>query len=799
MRQGQPFDQLSGDLDALASGALNNFAGALPASGAPVAIDQGRGISEPLPEGLGIAEHVRQARLLPAPFPPSVPLSRGLQDAVTCLAQHESVLEEIWAERLAEMRACIAAHAEDERCLNSAVHPQMRSHVAKFPSLAFEALLRKYNYDDPAAARLLKGCVLTGDLEGRSSWPLNTDPSPAASGSALLERSGPRERKVTWKSVRPSPEDASLLKAAESDVASGKMLGPFFNDDEVQAALGSDKYVINKRFGIQQTDKCRPVDDFTASGVNDCCRADRNLTLSTLDHFFALVCAVSVAFPLSQVQFGKRDHHSAYRQLALCASALQFACVTFWHPALQRAVAYVHLALPFGPRAAVINYNRVAQAVSGLLQRMFHLPCDNFFDDFWLVGPLHLIQRIFDMFGEVHALLNLEIKVEKDLQPTFIGELLGHVVNLSGLPYTISNSDRRKAGILALVGEALRSGRLRPRVAGELAGKFAFACTALYGRVGRAALKPVYERQHAKVHFSANSHTISQQLRAALLCIQGIVHSSPPRVVLPSFFGSRPSTLAYTDGQGEGWIAAVIFPRPPLQPAYAAMQLPEDLCRLFAPRNPIEQIETAAVLLLFEIFAAELRDTDVRLFVDNVAAQGSLVRGFSRSLSQAVLCGAVWTRAALARVGLWVDRVESAANVADIPTRPAQRERFALLRSLGVHRRIVERERFVEIIRRELSALSASLACDDSSALRGYCICLTIHISEWLLFMYMTPICVVRSISTARGIRNARRNCIARFKIPFCLFYLEKILKFSNVSDFRNLETNLPNFQSHSG
>ena len=154
------------------------------------------------------------------------------------------------------------------------------------------------------------------------------------------------------------------------------------------------------------------------------------------------------------------------------------------------------------------------------------------------------------------------------------------------------------------------------------------------------------------------------------------------------------------------------------------MQLPEDLCRLFAPRNPIEQIETAAVLLLFEIFAAELRDTDVRLFVDNVAAQGSLVRGFSRSLSQAVLCGAVWTRAALARVGLWVDRVESAANVADIPTRPEKRERFALLRSLGVHRRIVERERFVEIIRRELSALSASLACVGSSALRGCCLCL---------------------------------------------------------------------------
>ena len=131
---------------------------------------------------------------------------------------------------------------------------------------------------------------------------------------------------------------------------------------------------------------------------------------------------------------------------------------------------------------------------------------------------------------------------------------------------------------------------------------------------------------------------------------------------------------------------------------------------MFAPKNPIEQIETAAVLLLLEVFFDELRDTDVRLFVDNIAAQGSLIRGFSRSLSQALLCGAVWSRVAKARVGLWVDRVESEANIADIPTRPAQQERFALLRSLGVRCRFVESARFVALIRRELLALSAYLA-----------------------------------------------------------------------------------------
>ena len=350
--------------------------------GVSFAIDQGRGISEPLPSGLGIEEHVRRAQRLPAPFPPSAALSAGLQGAVVALSQHESSIEEIWAERLDEMRDCIAAHAAAERHLNNSVHPQMRAHVARFPSLAFEELLRKYGYDDPSAARLLKGCTLTGHLAGRPSWPKNEDTEPRASARALLARNGARERKAVWNSVRPSEEDAALLEAAQSDVESGKMLGPFFADHEVQTALGVENYTLSKRFGVAQSDKVRPCDDFTKSGVNDCCRGDRNLTLSTLDHFFALVCSVAVAFPTSQVQFAKRDHRSAYRQLALDASALQYACVVFWHPILKRAVAYVHLALPFGPRAAVINYNRVAQAVTGLLQLMFFLPADNFFDDF---------------------------------------------------------------------------------------------------------------------------------------------------------------------------------------------------------------------------------------------------------------------------------------------------------------------------------------------------------------------------------------------------------------------------------
>ena len=167
--------------------------------------------------------------------------------------------------------------------------------------------------------------------------------------------------------------------------------------------------------------------------------------------------------------------------------------------------------------------------------------------------------------------------------------------------------------------------------------------------------------------------------------------------------GSRRSCVAYTDGQGAGFIAAVLFPGAPHAPAYCSLKLPVELLTRFGQRNCIQQIETCAVILLFEVFTRELFDCDLRLFCDNIAEQGALIKGFSKSPSQAALCGGVWVRAASGRVGLWIDRVRSKSNIADIPTRPDQKERFEILRSLGIRCRVPPHNRIIARIEAELS------------------------------------------------------------------------------------------------
>ena len=648
---------------------------------------------------------MRQALELPSPFPPPQALSPPLQRAVEKLAslsKHSSdALDSFWQEQLSDLRECLSRHNHE-------------------PSYALEELLRRCEYDDPECAHLLRGSDLVGVLPGRPSWPPNVKGAECGSSSELLAAS-PAARVRAWQSTRPSAHDTVLLEAAQEDVTAGKMAGPFFADGEVANFLDTQAFTLSKRFGVPQADKTRPCDDFSASGVNSCCRPERALTLSTLDNFFALMCAVIVAFGLQTVEqpevpFFKRDMLSAYRQIPLLPRALVFGAIIFWHPILMCPVVFVHLALPFGPRASVNSFNRVSQGITFLMQVKFVLPVDSYFDDWWGAAPRCLIDRVFDIFGEVMNAFKLDIKVAKDVRPTYSGEILGHVANVMSMPFTLENTTRRLESLRALVGRALADNSLRPSVAGEIAGKFGFACTAIYGRVGRACLKPVYERQHVSTDSTVNrgapgelesksraTNALTPRLRAALLCIWKILEFPQPRVVLPSFMGSRRSCVAYTDGQGAGFIAAVLFPGVPHAPAYCSLKLPEELLTRFGQQNCIQQIETCAVILLFEVFKHELSDCDLRLFCDNIAEQGALIKGFSKSPTQAALCGGVWVRAAASRVGLWIDRVRSKSNIDDIPTRPDLKERFAVLRSLSIRCRVPPYSRIIARIEAELS------------------------------------------------------------------------------------------------
>ena len=662
-----------------AAGAVQGASGLAAASPAnPVCVGtQPRGVRASIPPGLSPLEHCRQAAALPSPFAFSENgeglLPSDLAAAVSSLAKLDDPAK-FWSSQLETLKSEIASCANEESALNGCVHPSMTEHVAKFPSVAFERLLRKYEYDDPSAPRLLKGASLTGKMGGRESWPENLDPDTSISRDELL-RIGTSEQARTWASIRPSSDDSALLAEAEADRSQGRVLGPFFDLDEIRQAVG-DRFVIQRRFPVEQEDKTRPCDDYRSSHGNEATFLSRRMKLSHLDAFFALSLLVATVFPGEPLKFFKRDHEGAYRQIALLLAECVFGVFAFFHPELKRVVAYIHLVLPFGPSASVVNYNRAASAISFLCRKMFFLPCDNFFDDFWNVLPARLAPAAFDLFLEINRLLGFVIKVKKDVLPTSVGPMLGHIVDISRRPFQAENKPERRSKIECIIKSCEKKNRCSPTEAGTLAGKSAHFATALYGRCGRAALKALYKRQHGK------RSDLSVQLKAALRWILRVLLSSPPREVFASV--DRQVLVGYSDAAGTGRLAAVLFLPPPLRPRFTALQIPPEIGgRLLKRKTQIVPFEALGALLLLICFRRDLSNCALRHFVDSDGAAGALIRGFSSAADIACIASAFWAVAAEARAAVFIDRVDSHANVADGPSRPEKFDHLSGMRALG--------------------------------------------------------------------------------------------------------------------
>lgn len=83
----------------------------------------------------------------------------------------------------------------------------------------------------------------------------------------------------------------------------------------------------------------------------------------------------------------------------------------------------------------------------------------------------------------------------------------------------------------------------------------------------------------------------------------------------------------------------------------------------------INECESIAALLGLASFSHHIEGCDVLHFVDSTAAQGVLIKGYSKSQTLCAVTSAYWTLAGKCRACIWIGRVPSKLNVADGPTR----------------------------------------------------------------------------------------------------------------------------------
>ena len=76
-----------------------------------------------------------------------------------------------------------------------------------------------------------------------------------------------------------------------------------------------------------------------------------------------------------------------------------------------------------------------------------------------------------------------------------------------------------------------------------------------------------------------------------------------------------------------------------------------------------------AAVLALETFADQIRGADVILLIDSEAVEGALVKGYSSREDLCQVISIFWDLAFQLRVRVFIDRVSTDANPADMPSR----------------------------------------------------------------------------------------------------------------------------------
>jgi hypothetical protein len=234
----------------------------------------------------------------------------------------------------------------------------------------------------------------------------------------------------------------------------------------------------------------------------------------------------------------------------------------------------------------------------------------------------------------------------------------------------------------------LDSNFLEPGHAGKLKGKLMFGASQLWGKVGRAFLLAISERQYSKLFDPAKHFVRGTALELSLKCWLKLIKNGPPREINP--LRPAPSDVVlFTDGYtpdqrkqetGPSRIGMVMFARYFAVPAQAGGIVPEEFIAKWLPRaTQIRMVELFATVVALKTFGDYLKGKSVLLFVDSEAVEGALVKGYSSRSDICELVGVFWDTVQSLKCLVYIDRVPTDANCSD----GASRDKLHVGEALG--------------------------------------------------------------------------------------------------------------------
>ena len=557
-------------------------------------------------------------------------------------------------------------------------------------------------------ADLTQGFDMLGEVRRGPGWK-NREDGRCQNPASLDQLSATNWEYVRRRAAAAKPGEhwETLLTELVAEVKLGRVVGPTHPPAGWNIATvpvldtpGADRLVtlppgrhfVAASFAIVQEDgegnvKVRRGEDWRRSGHNSTILAHDVPTHHFVDDvvdFIRRVVELAASRGVPAARLFGHDLLNAYRQWAVRHPAHSGtflatpAGLTLWF----------HLAMCFGAAASVWNFNRAADALQALNRVLLWVVGGHFVDDFSGVDLPELAASAFYALADLFQELGLQTKPSKAQAPAARHVVQGVEMSIEPDGVSLRPTPARVAKILRAIETALDKNKLQPHAAQKLAGRLSFASQSTFGCLGKAALKPLCARAHDAA--AESSPELSVGLAAALRALRQLLRTIQPRFV-PFVDDGAPQALIYADAffqPGEVKHKAGFLPAGLPTPKgargkngwgyvvriggetfYDFGQAPASFLAAFGSRRAfIYVLEIVAQVLALTALARRLPERWLA-FIDNVAGQWALTKGYGRDQCVNGVLAAFWSQAA--GMGWLPDfrRVPSKANVADAVSR----------------------------------------------------------------------------------------------------------------------------------
>jgi len=662
-----------------------------------------RAMPQLLPDNLPPDSHVQLALatvhpcLRPAALPPHVTRAIGYQppDPEECNQQRRQV------QRAVDNLKHLTAH--EDKLLLPRVHGWLQPLVAsKSICLMREITFIVQGPDFNFLVDYVLGMPKLGWASHAPGAVVRGSPPEADMQSLSQGREEHNQKLLRQAAPTGDPElDKLSWKKSKAEFDAHALIGPFYSLEECPWPVRLvPRFPIWECHGGAAEWKCRNIDNMLDGGQNATAGTQYAHIPATLDDLASITRSVSEAFPHEPLAGFPSDFAAAYRQATADPLQAHLCAIITWDHDSGRPVFGLAVAQLFGGKSAGLNFCRIPAWSCWVLSVFYAAPFVHCVDDMICIEREATAGTANTCWRHLAAASGWDVPDRKSPDPAQVFTALGAEVDLRPLPgdcaFIKVTSGRAKAlrsELKAIRGLAL----LTPGRAATMVGKLGFAATQLYGRIGRAKLKPFSRRQ-----YEHGRHGMNEQILQAIAWWLHELCFSRPRSV-PHSTDQRHTVVTYSDGEGAGAnIGIAVWDSRSTKPVAGQIAVPTAVREHWkrqrkqqqhqhqrtssSPEPPeysdIFEIEALGPLLVLHNFGEILRGALWIHFIDNAAGLASLVRGSSSVTNGDVIVGMTWSEVHRLQVLPWFDRVESKSNPVDGLSRGKRHGPWGKLRPL---------------------------------------------------------------------------------------------------------------------